>query len=260
MNSDPPLNPSSNQASAPGKGQPPLHATGFIQGEQGTLIPVYQPDALNEYMNGSPSRVPIQTHTSLPLPFPGVQAQGAANTTNVGAQTWHTYPTHPQIYAYAMPQSLGNIVSSSSPPSGTNGVHGQSAQGTHPTAWSTLSQSPNGHSSRRPSHAPHTLAAQAVTHNQHHGVIPSYQDTNHATTHGGGLHHREPPGTTYHHNNHVNQHRREQNYHRGRYTYDFAARPHEPGLHSMNVGPDTQQSNVGTGFAHIQRQGPYPFQ
>lgn len=44
---------SSSQPSTLAKDQPPLHATGFIQGEHGTLIPVYQPDALSEYMSGT---------------------------------------------------------------------------------------------------------------------------------------------------------------------------------------------------------------
>ncbi len=44
--------------------QPPLRPTGFIQGEHGTLIPVYQPEALDQYMShtrrdqGSPQNLP----------------------------------------------------------------------------------------------------------------------------------------------------------------------------------------------------------
>ncbi|KAH9950895.1 hypothetical protein B0H21DRAFT_407380, partial [Amylocystis lapponica] len=55
--------------------QPPLRPTGFIQGNQGTLIPVYHPEALNQYMSHAqhtdtaPPHVTAQTqHTG---PWPG---------------------------------------------------------------------------------------------------------------------------------------------------------------------------------------------
>ncbi|KAI0639552.1 hypothetical protein C8Q77DRAFT_72376 [Trametes polyzona] len=44
--------------------QPPLRPTGFIQNEQGTLIPVYQREALDQYMAGTHSGPP--SHSSQP--------------------------------------------------------------------------------------------------------------------------------------------------------------------------------------------------
>ena len=50
--------------------QAPLIPTGFIQNEQGTLIPVYQPEALDQYLAGTgcaPANVaPRQPHPGLP--------------------------------------------------------------------------------------------------------------------------------------------------------------------------------------------------
>ena len=61
--------------------QAPLIPTGFIQGDQGMLVPVYPPDALNQYMAGS-------------------QDQGHAPTNSGSAEgqppvTWRPYPPPP---------------------------------------------------------------------------------------------------------------------------------------------------------------------
>ena len=51
--------------------QPPLQPTGFIQGQHGMLIPVYQPDALQQYMSNteqSPSASNHQAPTQPPHP------------------------------------------------------------------------------------------------------------------------------------------------------------------------------------------------
>lgn len=51
--------------------QPPLQPTGFIQGQHGMLIPVYQPDALQQYMSNteqSPSNSRYQGPTHPPHP------------------------------------------------------------------------------------------------------------------------------------------------------------------------------------------------
>lgn len=61
--------------------QAPLVPTGFIQGDQGMLVPVYPPDALNQYMAGN-------------------QEQGQAPTNPGSAEgqppvTWRPYPPPP---------------------------------------------------------------------------------------------------------------------------------------------------------------------
>lgn len=51
--------------------QPPLLPTGFIQGEQGTLVPVYQAEALERYMSGTrqeATSVASPTDSSTPTP------------------------------------------------------------------------------------------------------------------------------------------------------------------------------------------------
>lgn len=42
-------------------GQAPLAPTGFIQGEQGALIPLYQPEALDQYMTSGTHPLPSQS-------------------------------------------------------------------------------------------------------------------------------------------------------------------------------------------------------
>ncbi|CAA7265950.1 unnamed protein product [Cyclocybe aegerita] len=65
--------------------QAPLMPTGFIQNEQGTLIPVYQPEALDQYMAGSGG-----TPASLP------------NARDANAQRWVPYN-------HGRPYDLGSI-------------------------------------------------------------------------------------------------------------------------------------------------------
>ncbi|KAJ7446435.1 hypothetical protein B0H11DRAFT_2336849 [Mycena galericulata] len=70
-----PTRPPNVDPSSP-RGQPPLQPTGFIQNEAGTLIPVYQPEALDQYMasnQAAPTSAP-------PVPPPN------------GAATWQQYP------------------------------------------------------------------------------------------------------------------------------------------------------------------------
>ncbi|KAK7064043.1 RNA binding protein [Favolaschia claudopus] len=45
--------PATGDPSSSPRGQAPLQPTGFIQNEQGTLIPVYQPEALDQYMSSN---------------------------------------------------------------------------------------------------------------------------------------------------------------------------------------------------------------
>jgi len=61
--------------------QAPLIPTGFIQGDQGILVPVYPPDALNQYMTGNQD-----------------QGQGPTNSGSTEGQppvTWRPYPPPP---------------------------------------------------------------------------------------------------------------------------------------------------------------------
>ncbi|KZT74988.1 hypothetical protein DAEQUDRAFT_807262 [Daedalea quercina L-15889] len=55
--------------------QPPLRPTGFIQGQHGMLIPVYQPEALQQYMSNteqapSPSHAQVPAHPPHPPTWP----------------------------------------------------------------------------------------------------------------------------------------------------------------------------------------------
>lgn len=247
---------SSSQPSTPARGQPPLHATGFIQGEHGTLIPVYQQEALNEYMSGSSPRVPMHPQGPLPMQFQGAQSQG----TVTAAPTWHSYAPNPQFYAYAMPQPV-SIVPSSSPPACAqqqmqHDMQGRTMQPAPPPPWSMPNQSPTSHLTRRMPIPPH---APAATDTQHHGTAQTYQNATHIN---GGLHQMHSLGTTYHNNrNHYQQRREHNGFRPGKNNYDFAARSRDSGMSSdMNRRPDTQHSNVGPTFMNMYRQGSFPLQ
>ncbi|RPD82415.1 hypothetical protein L226DRAFT_564990 [Lentinus tigrinus ALCF2SS1-7] len=67
--------------------QPPLRATGFIQNEQGALIPVYQREALDEYMAHAHGRQPPPPTQTQSAP----QAAGRANTPPDGI-VWQAPP------------------------------------------------------------------------------------------------------------------------------------------------------------------------
>lgn len=67
--------------------QPPLRATGFIQGEHGMLIPVYQPEALNQYMSNA-------EHPQSPAPV--------VPTATPPVSVWPQYPPI-HMYPYAAP-------------------------------------------------------------------------------------------------------------------------------------------------------------
>lgn len=66
--------------------QAPLIPTGFIQNEQGTLIAVYQPEALDQYLAGSEaSAAPRHPHAGLPSwgnPTPYPYNIGGADSAN----------------------------------------------------------------------------------------------------------------------------------------------------------------------------------
>ncbi|KAJ7631151.1 hypothetical protein FB45DRAFT_917647 [Roridomyces roridus] len=65
------------------RSQAPLQPTGFIQNEVGTLIPVYQPEALDQYMS---------SNQTAPVSNPTVSPNGAA---------WQQYPLPPPFPAQA---------------------------------------------------------------------------------------------------------------------------------------------------------------
>lgn len=69
--------------------QPPLRPTGFIQGQHGTLIPIYHPEALDQYMANS-------QHTQTPPTL--TQSQNAVQSPSA----WNSYTQNP-IYPYPMP-------------------------------------------------------------------------------------------------------------------------------------------------------------
>ncbi|KAJ6504401.1 hypothetical protein DFH09DRAFT_292099 [Mycena vulgaris] len=83
-----PTRPPNVDQSSP-RGQAPLQPTGFIQNEQGTLIPVYQPEALDQYM---------ASNQTAPTTTPPAQAQPLN-----GTATWQQYPPPP---AHAFPSPL----------------------------------------------------------------------------------------------------------------------------------------------------------
>ena len=93
------------QSTNPVKNQPPLHATGFIQGEHGTLIPVYQPDALDEYMNGSTTG-----HVG------GGSASAPVSTQQTGgifsAPVWPGYAAPPMITYPLQPTTTAGVTNS----------------------------------------------------------------------------------------------------------------------------------------------------
>ncbi|KAJ7103313.1 hypothetical protein B0H15DRAFT_206570 [Mycena belliarum] len=69
------------------RGQAPLQPTGFIQNEQGTLIPVYQPEALDQYMASNQTA----SATTPPAPPPN------------GTAAW---PQYPPVPAHAFPNPV----------------------------------------------------------------------------------------------------------------------------------------------------------
>ncbi|KAJ3511484.1 hypothetical protein NLJ89_g4071 [Agrocybe chaxingu] len=88
--------------------QAPLMPTGFIQNEQGTLIPVYQPEALDQYMAGSggtPASLPNtrDANTQRWVPFNG----RPYDLGSIQPSTPHTIPN---------PDRPKNIETSSAPP------------------------------------------------------------------------------------------------------------------------------------------------
>ncbi|CAL1694040.1 unnamed protein product [Somion occarium] len=79
--------------------QPPVRATGFIQGEHGTLIPVYQPEALDQYMSGSQPNAQTRQDDSPQPTLPSQVQATAAPTMSHPMPMWQPYPQVP-MYPY----------------------------------------------------------------------------------------------------------------------------------------------------------------
>ncbi|OBZ79169.1 hypothetical protein A0H81_01429 [Grifola frondosa] len=94
--------------------QPPLRPTGFIQGEHGTLIPVYHPEALGQYMaNAHPGQAP---QSQLPPPvhqsqhhqgYPQSRPAQAQNLPAPASSGWGPYPQMPTCSYTAAPAPVG---------------------------------------------------------------------------------------------------------------------------------------------------------
>lgn len=107
--------PQQQQATA----QAPLVPTGFIQGEQGTLIPLYQPEALDQYATT------------------GNQQPITPTSTTQSPVAWRQYPQVPYPYIHGQPpapQGSVNWVSSMPPPVFPPGQHAAvpTFRGSHP--------------------------------------------------------------------------------------------------------------------------------
>ncbi|KAK7695345.1 hypothetical protein QCA50_002536 [Cerrena zonata] len=131
--------------------QPPLRATGFIQGEHDTLIPVYQPEALTQYMSETSQNAPIpgrQNESRHPTPpaYPPTASAGSQPT-----PVWQPYP-HMSMYPYVYhpPPMLPHHGQAP-----VNAAHpGPAYNGWAPTPY-PVSQGPQMHGSQAPaSHPP----------------------------------------------------------------------------------------------------------
>ncbi|KAL5519269.1 hypothetical protein ACEPAH_952 [Sanghuangporus vaninii] len=137
----------SSQPTTPVKSQPPLHPTGFIQGEHGVLIPMYQPEALSDYMSGcSPTQNATAPRASTMSAGAAFVGQQQSNLSSV--QMWHGYTHAPQFIAYPVPPASSVGVTTSATPPGLVQHHaspqhmlGQPLQvsASHPGSYATTS-------------------------------------------------------------------------------------------------------------------------
>ncbi|KAF7347648.1 RNA binding protein [Mycena venus] len=97
------------------RGQAPLQPTGFIQNEQGTLIPVYQPEALDQYM---------ASNQAAPGATPTTQPQN-------GAATWQQFPPPSHAFPNAIHPMMG-IPPRAFPPQAQPSVNGGWVPGQFP--------------------------------------------------------------------------------------------------------------------------------
>ncbi|KAF7307112.1 RNA binding protein [Mycena indigotica] len=89
---------------SPSQSQAPLQPTGFIQNGAGTLIPLYQPEALDHYMTSNHINQPVSAQTQQPVP----QQQGPpAVPVAHGTPQFAQYAPPGYAYPNAMPPMMG---------------------------------------------------------------------------------------------------------------------------------------------------------
>ncbi|KAF7307109.1 RNA binding protein [Mycena indigotica] len=89
---------------SPSQSQAPLQPTGFIQNGAGTLIPLYQQEALDHYMTSNHINQPVSAQTQQPVP----QQQGPpAVPVAHGAPQFAQYAPPGYAYPNAMPPMMG---------------------------------------------------------------------------------------------------------------------------------------------------------
>ncbi|KAF8559994.1 hypothetical protein OG21DRAFT_1502343 [Imleria badia] len=151
--------------------QAPLIPTGFIQGDQGMLVPVYPPDALNQYMAGSQDQGQAPTNSG--------SAEGQPPT------TWRSYPPPPICPQTVIFHSYINPPLTAPPPHhlGTHAwIPGHAWHGVTPQLGN-----PQGVPGRRISSAPAGGPASIpMTSSSERGLIPprrQYRRDNHGQHH-----------------------------------------------------------------------------
>ncbi|KAL1737600.1 hypothetical protein EV714DRAFT_266399 [Schizophyllum commune] len=95
------------QAAANGQGQAPLAPTGFVQDGQGTLIPVYQPEALDQYMSSHPPgarQIPFHPNSSQSW-YPHIVPHGGQSPHAPATAAGRPPPQHVQAQAIPWPTS-----------------------------------------------------------------------------------------------------------------------------------------------------------
>ncbi|EPQ60378.1 hypothetical protein GLOTRDRAFT_124137 [Gloeophyllum trabeum ATCC 11539] len=158
------------QFSLPG-GQPPLRPTGFVQNEHGMLVPVYQPEALGQYMSNGPNpslppsnskdgtSFPTWPHAQPPsmCPPPGLTLPAS----NAPSQTPNCVPVHPGA----------TVPWGTQPPTAWPSTHQQHPFGPHVQTPTTMA-----HASMPPMRAHQTTMYHASHHASQQG---SYAQDNH---------------------------------------------------------------------------------
>lgn len=136
----------SSQPVTPVKDQPPLQPTGFIQGEHGSLIPLYQPDALQEYMNvNGLSPIQHQGQPHVPAAATSQAVAGPQPQGFIAAHMWPGYSHQPQYFAYPVPTASAPaataVPNTSTPPAAAQQqaihqqIHGQAMQASGPASY-----------------------------------------------------------------------------------------------------------------------------
>ncbi|OCH87465.1 hypothetical protein OBBRIDRAFT_889765 [Obba rivulosa] len=121
--------------------QAPLQPTGFIQGEYGTLVPVYHPEALNQYMSNAAHGQTPPPHSSAPTQpmkawpqytFPMYPYPAPVQNVNASQRSWMPSPSplgihgaqHPHMHPTPPPVMLPTASSSGSISTASSGLRG----------------------------------------------------------------------------------------------------------------------------------------